>query len=603
MKSGRAIKLLSLSISIPIILAGAIIISLLFYSSWQKLNDKVEKILRDQFNQQQLMLARKIVDNVEAYVDFLENALLGYAGLFQTATSESPEIAIALKERFERHKYFGVLALRYYDQKGALKGWLTRKPETSALDSVTLPRNYQEWARNPANRGKLFLSKDFIYPAPPFKGQRVMRFITPLYWQGGPNQFAGSLELIIDPFFIAQKVTADVKSGQTGYAWIIDQDGVFLAHYEKDFVGHDAIQVRIVRNPRIIFRGLREMQARLLMGEEGATEYDSGWHRDRLGQMPKLAAYTPIRFNKGLVLGVTEVEKGNLWGVCVVAPVEEVSGTVAEVLHQELFLVGLFFGLLLLAGGSLTLAALMWNRTLNREIEKKTRELLESQGRLVHSERFAAVGEAAAFVSHEIKNPLMVIGGLARQVERRPADPSCQEKLKIIQGEVKRLESFLVELRDFTRPVQPSKQEIDLNRVIREVEDMMKEAAREKGIILVDQLASHVPAVEVDPNQMKQVLVNLIKNAVEATEANGRITISSGFKDSMVWFAVQDTGKGMPTDVLEKIFHPFFTTKAKGTGLGLAVIHKIVTDHHGTIAVESVSGQGTVFTIKLPVAG
>jgi signal transduction histidine kinase len=596
MKSGRATKLLSLSISIPIILAGAIIISLLFYSSWQTLNDKVEKILRDQFNQQQLMLARKIVDNVEAYVDFLENALLGYAGLFETAASEL-EIATALKERFERHKHFGVLALRYYDQRGALKTWLICPSGAPAPQGLTFPPHYQEWTRNPANRGKLLLTKDFVYPDPPWQGLRVMRFITPLYGQGWPKQFTGSLELIIDPFFIAQKVIADVKSGQTGYAWIIDQDGVFLSHYEKDFVGHDAIQVRIARNPKIVFRGLREMQARLLNGEEGITEYDSGWHRDRLGQMPKLAAYTPIRFDKGLVVGVTEVEKGALWGVCVVAPVEEVSGTVAEVLHQELFLVGLFFGLLLMAGGGLTLAALMWNRTLNREIEKKTRELLESQARLVHSERFAAVGEAASFVSHEIKNPLTVIGGLARQVERNPEDPSRREKLKIIQGEVKRLESFLVELRDFTRPVQPSMQRIDLNRVIREVEDMMKEAA------LVNQLASHVPSVDADDNQMKQVLVNLIKNALEATEPHGRITLSSGFKDGLVWFAVQDTGKGMSDEVLKKIFHPFFTTKAKGTGLGLAVIHKIITDHRGTIAVESASGQGTMFTIKLPVAG
>jgi signal transduction histidine kinase len=603
MKSGRAVKLLSLSITIPAILGGAILLSILFYSFWQELNAKVERILRDQFNQQQLMLARKIVDNVEAYIDFLENALLGYAGVFQYAFPESPEVPTALTERFARHKNFGVLALRYYDPQGVLKPSLCRGPAESAPRGLLLASFYLDWAKNPTHRGRLLLSKDFIYPDPPWQGKRVMRFFTSLYWKGERNHFAGVLELIIDPFFIAQRVIADVKSGQTGYAWIVDQDGVFLAHYEKDFVGHDAIQVRIARNPKIVFRGLREMQARLLLGEEGVSEYDSGWHRDRLGQMPKLAAYTPILFNKGLVLGVTEVEAGSLWGVCVVAPVEEVSGSVAEVLHQELFLVGLFFGLVLLAGGGLTLAALMWNRALNREIEKKTRELLESQKKLVHSERFAAVGEAAAFVSHEIKNPLMVIGGLARQVERHPGDPSCPEKLKIIQSEVKRLESFLMELRDFTRPVQPSKQEIDLTRVIREVEALMKEAAREKGVNLLDQLASHVPPVEADPNQMKQILVNLIKNALEATEPNGRIYLSSGFKDGQVWFAVQDTGKGMTEEVLGKIFHPFFTTKSKGTGLGLAVIHKIVTDHHGAIAVESASGQGSTFTVKLPVAG
>ena len=281
-----------------------------------------------------------------------------------------------------------------------------------------------------------------------------MRFITPLYW-GKTPKIAGVLEFLIDPFFICEKVTADVSSGQTGYAWIIDQNLIMLAHYEKDFVGHEAMKIRIARNPQIVFRGLRELHANLLAGQEGVTEYDSGWHRQKLGQMPKLAAYTPIRFNKGLITGVTEMEDPahNLWGVCVVAPVAEVYGSVSQVLHQELFLVGLFFIVVLGAAGAFIGTGFFWNKSLTRQVELKTEELMESQERLLRSERFAAVGEAAAYVSHEIKNPLMVIGGLANQVERRlPEDPAAQEKLRIIQNEVKRLESFLGELRDFLRP-------------------------------------------------------------------------------------------------------------------------------------------------------
>ena len=159
-----------------------------------------------------------------------------------------------------------------------------------------------------------------------------------------------------------------------------------------------------------------------------------------------------------MITGVTEMEDPahNLWGVAVVAPVEEVSGTVGQVLHQEMFLVGLFFIVVLGAAGAFIGAAFFWNKSLSRQVELKTEELLESQERLLRSERFAAVGEAAAYVSHEIKNPLMVIGGLASQVERRlPDDPAAQEKLRIIQNEVKRLESFLGELRDFLRPAPP----------------------------------------------------------------------------------------------------------------------------------------------------
>jgi len=586
------------------ILAGAVLLSATFFFFWQKLNQKVEVIMREQFNQQQLMLARKIADNVESYFDFLENILLGYAGLFQTIPPhQEQQMKASLAERFSRHKFFGILEIRRYNEAGMAVQVFSTTSFPPATSNPVLPAPYLEWARNPAHRGKLFLSKTFIYQEEPWKNRRIMRFLTPIYWTNGLGNFSGVVELLIAPFFICEKVTADVRSGQTGYAWIIDQDVIFLAHYGKDFVGQEAMAVRIARSPDIVFRGLREINAQVLSGKEGVGEYDSGWHRQRLGLTPKLVAYTPIRFASGLIREVTEVEDParNIWGVAVVAPVAEVSGAVGQVLYQELFLVGTFFVLVVLAASILIGTALTWNRTLTRQVDLKTSELLESQERLVHSERFAAVGEAAAYVSHEIKNPLMVIGGLAQQVARRLDDEAIRNKLQIIQQEVRRLESFLEELRDFTRPVMPVKQKIDLNQVVKDVEAMMVELAKEKGISLGEKL-SHVPFLEADPNQLKQVLVNLVKNALEATEADGRISLATGFEDGQAWFSVQDTGRGMPAEVLENIFHPFFTTKDKGTGLGLAVIHKIVTDHHGSIQVDSTPGRGSTFLVRLPLS-
>jgi len=431
----------------------------------------------------------------------------------------------------------------------------------------------------------------------------MMRFLTPLYTGGEAPAFSGVMELIIDPIFISLQGIADVRSGQTGYAWIIDQDETMLAHYEKEFVGQPAIPIRLARNPQIVFRGLKELHESVLQGEEGTTAYDSGWHRQRLGLTPKLAAYAPIRFDKGLIRGITEREDParNIWGVAVVAPVVEVSGPVGEVMHQVLFLVGLFFLMVLVAGGGFTVIALIWNKSLTREVDLKTRELRESQGRLLRSERFAAVGEAAAYVSHEIKNPLMVIGGFIRQLQRHfGEDQAAKEKFNIVINEVKRLESFLGELRDFTRPAAPVMQQVDMNQIIQEEKALMQEAAKEKGIIISDSLQSDLPPLEADRNQMKQVLVNLIKNAMEAIEGEGKITLATGVTDGQIWFSVQDTGKGIDPETLAKIFDPFFTTKDKGTGLGLAVINKIVIDHQGTIEVASTPGEGSTFTVKLP---
>ncbi|MFZ5450748.1 MAG: ATP-binding protein [Thermodesulfobacteriota bacterium] len=602
MEAARVRKFFSPTPVIIAILTGAVLLSTVFFFFWQKLNRKVEVILEEQFNQQQLMLSRKIADNIESYFDYLENELLRYANVFRKLKLQSLGLETeALGEEYQRLKHLGVLELRRYGAKGDLEGIFPASRSVPGESREDLPAAFQAWAANPKNQGHLFLSKTGPWPYPPWRGRRVMRMLTPLW--GPEGKLAGSLELLINPFFICGQVIADVRSGQSGYAWIIDQNEIILAHYEKKFVGQNALAVRIARNPKIVFQGLKEIHRRLLAGQEGMGDYDSGWHRQRLGLTPKLVAYTPVRFSRGLIRGVTQVQDPahNIWGVAVVAPVAEVSGNVAEVMHQELFLMGTFFVLVVLASAVMIGAALTWNKTLTREIDLKTRELIESQERLMHSERFAAVGEAAAYVSHEIKNPLVVIGGLAQQVERRLEDQACQEKLKIIQKEVKRLEAFLGDLRDFTRPVLPVKTRIDLNQVVREVEEMMAEVAREKGVTLGEKLDS-VPFLEADPNQLKQVLVNLIKNALEATDANGRILLATGFQDGQAWFSVRDNGKGMSQEVINNIFHPFFTTKEKGTGLGLAVIHKIITDHHGAIQVDSAPGRGATFLVKLPLS-
>jgi len=592
------------------ILITTLLISLGLFYLWLWAGKKMENIITEQFNQQQLMLARKIADNVEVYIDFLEYQLVSYAQAYQVEALTRKHFESFITLQVENLKNFGLLEIREYDAAGNLRQSYRVRSASDSEEAAPLNEDYLAWARDGSHRNKLLLTKVVPAAESPWEGRRLMSLLTPLYLDehesltGTKIGFHGVLRIIIDPFFISQMVIEDVQSGETGYAWIVDQDGVFLGHFEESFIGRDHIKVRQERNPALSFAKIEELvKNHLLQGQEGTDWYYSGWHREKLGQMKKLIAYTPIRFDKGMIRGLLDQEglNHNIWGVGVVAPVEEVSGLVHRFQVDQGLMVGFFLLLLMGVGYLLIGAAYSWNRVLTQEVQHKTEELRQSHARLLRSERFAAVGEAAAYVSHEIKNPLMVIGGFARQLERSPEIPeSASAKLHIIADEVKRLEYFLGELRDFTRPAAPDKQEADLNELVQEVATMMQETAKENNIHLAVNLDSNLPRVYFDPNQMKQVLINLIKNSLEAIDSGGKITLTTDSLDGQVRLSVTDTGKGIEPEIIQDIFNPFFTTKKTGTGLGLAVINKIIEDHYGFITVESTKGKGTTFAVTLP---
>jgi signal transduction histidine kinase len=510
-------------------------------------------------------------------------------------------------------KEFGVLEIREYDARGTLEDMYRPGKTFVPIRPETLAEKYLAWAKERKNQQAVLLTEIFTLREEPGSERRVMAVMAPLHRGVGASdpqgpetgEFAGVLQVVFDPYYITGLVTREVRSGKTGYPWILDPEGIFLAHFEKPFVGKNHIIVRQERNPALSFTKIDELvRDKILKGEEGTDWYISGWHREKRGEMKKLIAYTPIRFNQGMVRGILQVEnpERNFWAVGVAAPIDEVYGLVRQFQVDQGLMVGFF--LLLLMGVSYLLigAAYSWNRVLSHEVAEKTEELRQSHEKLLRSERFAAVGEAAAYVSHEIKNPLMVIGGFARQLERNPETPqTAGTKLRIIGDEVKRLENFLGELRDFTRPAAPAKQEGDFNALVQEVVTMMQETAREMNIHLETRLGDDLPLMSFDPNQMKQVLINLIKNGMEAIEATGgSITLTTRSEEAGICLSVEDTGKGIEPEIIQDIFNPFFTTKKAGTGLGLAVINKIIEDHHGTIGVKSFKGQGTTFTIHLP---
>ena len=229
------------------------------------------------------------------------------------------------------------------------------------------------------------------------------------------------------------------------------------------------------------------------------------------------------------------------------------------------------------------------------------RERKRMEAEILSSERLSALGRTAAHISHEIKNPLMLIGGFARQVLKEyPGDPEKnKEKLKIIVDEVQRLEGFLEEVGGYAKISEPQKKLGDLNALLQETCERLKPSLREQGITLRLEMAQNLPQVWFDPVHLRQVILNIAKNGIEAMPDGGTLTIASGREAGRVFFQISDTGEGIPPEVMEKIFQPFFSTKSKGSGLGLAISQKIMEAHQGEITIESELHRGTRVTCFL----
>lgn len=250
-----------------------------------------------------------------------------------------------------------------------------------------------------------------------------------------------------------------------------------------------------------------------------------------------------------------------------------------------------------------------WVRTLEQKVEERTRELRETQSQLMHTEKLAALGKIAATVAHEINNPLTGVFTYVKLMERKieegkdtaPDVEKFREYLATMSREVQRTSAIVLNLLDFTRPKELSMKMVSLNALVEESLGIVRNKLAISNIRLEKELDS-LPDIPADPSQMKQVFINLIINACEAMEGGGVLTIRS-FHDSArktetVSFA--DTGSGISHEDLAHVFDPFYTTKEKGTGLGLAVVYGIITKHNGRIEVKSNPGSGTQMIVSLP---
>ena len=252
------------------------------------------------------------------------------------------------------------------------------------------------------------------------------------------------------------------------------------------------------------------------------------------------------------------------------------------------------------------------------DIQMKQQAELERQLNQVHrlekeiriADRLAAVGQLASGVAHEIRNPLGIIKAAAQLAKPETADnPDALESIEVIIKEVDRANQVVSQLLDFAKPYSPQFLIVNLVEIIDDAILITRQYAGQHGVILYPEIQPREIFIEADAEQLKQVLVNLILNAIQATPSEGKVFIKTSKqverKESTidgVLLEISDTGIGIPAELISRVFDPFYTSKEKGAGLGLSIVYSIVQDHAGHINIESQAGQGTSVSVWLPRA-
>jgi signal transduction histidine kinase len=238
-----------------------------------------------------------------------------------------------------------------------------------------------------------------------------------------------------------------------------------------------------------------------------------------------------------------------------------------------------------------------------RRLEESNLQLREAQQQLIQSESMAAVGKVAARVAHEVNNPLAIIKTAVRIIRNQSApDSPTTGSLQMIEDEISRIARIIQELLEFSRPTASVQEWVQINAIIQSLEPLLEQDLREKQIALKNILEPELPLVLISSDQLKQVVLNLVRNAADAMPQGGELVIRTAHQGQCVELSIADTGCGISAEHREHIFDPFFTTKrrGRGMGLGLSVSYGIITAASGRVEVESEVGKGSTFRVSLP---
>ncbi len=369
---------------------------------------------------------------------------------------------------------------------------------------------------------------------------------------------------------------ADLLNAEQCGLMLLDEDTGFFVHKYPAFGLNEeqALQISIPKQ-EIVKLFLESNRRPLIVQKAEITSVPPGL----LGSDEQTA--------NSLLIGWVR-QKGELVGVIRAANKKD-----GDFMEEEARLTGIF---------SNNVSVAIENTRLYENLKAQMKELKDTQEQLVQAAKLAAIGELASNVAHEINNPLTSIMGYAELIKEEDSIENIMRDVEIIEKESLRARDIVQQLLEFARKRPLEVIQVNVNDIVKEVVSLIHVQLKDNRIKLKETY-SELPPIPADPNQLKQVFLNLISNAVDAfSEKGGEINVHTGKNGNSVMIEIADNGKGIPEDVLPRIFEPFFTTKKdRGTGLGLSITHKIIQGHKGRIDVMSKEGKGSKFTVSLPL--
>ena len=697
---------------------------------------EMKRRINEDFNSQQLELARHAAGTITENFKILKRELMTLSLSPSIQYMEEVSWLTRMDRSFSSVSDYGLIKITLINAAGN-EAFSLNYMGASLIDKISYGQEeYFKWCKKSENKGNIFISdaKEGFVRYSELGLVKIMA--TPVYqisrdeaYPVPTGEFSGVLLFAIDASLLAKKIVGPIRSGRTGYAWVIDESGKFMYHLERDFIGQNAFEVRKIRDPYISFSKINLIQKSIMLeGKEGTSWYISGWHRGQTGTLKKLIAYSPVH--------IGFANKIRRWSVAVVAPISEVNDAIHTVYIRQAMIQGFFTAAVVIILFFLIMYERAWLKTLEREVNEKTidlesyadklkrseeryRSLVESaddmiytmdkeckilsvnqyfadligqqeseivgqnigaiieykapedvcaileevfkrsktvgseesvkigtreylfdtkykpvmtsegevstvlvisrditehrriEEQLFHTEKLASLGSLSAGVAHEMNNPVGIILGFSELLlEKLPKDSKEYKMLKTIERQATNCQRIVENLLTFARIPEKAAVETDVGNDIQKVVNVVTNTLLTKKVDLNKEITEDLPMVRGDGQQLEQVFLNIINNAVAAMGDDGGIlTISANCSNNMVSISFADTGPGIPLENRDKIFEPFFTTKkvGEGTGLGLSVSYAIINKFGGDLRVKSQTSaedgeHGTTFTVLLPVS-